>query len=115
MILPRVLDERSQGRENERPYPCIVELRLDADIVALLLVLGPKHLQLGGLQRTGLISTNQFLEFRVDGDRQRRTTDLSASAASVWRQQVSQNGQVTQGSIGNSHGRLDMVEVVFWC
>jgi hypothetical protein len=106
----KVLGERPQGHGDRRPYPSIVELRLDADIVAFLLVLCAEHLQLSRLQRTGLISTNQFLEFREDGDRQRRTTDLSASAASVWRQQVSQDGQVTEGSIDNAHGRLDMVE-----
>jgi hypothetical protein len=84
---------------------------LDADIVAFLLVLRPKHLQLGGFQRTGLKPSNQFLDFGVDGDRQRRTTDLSASAASVWREQVSQDGPVMEGSRNNVQGRLDMMEV----
>ena len=108
------VESRTKGtighRGSRRSYPCIVEFCLNANIFALLLVLCPKYLQLSGLQRTRLNPTNQSLKLGKISDRQWRTTDLSASAASVWRQQVSQNSQDTKRSIDVLQGRLDMIE-----
>lgn len=95
---------------SRQSYPCIVKFRLDADIVAFLLVLRPKHLQLCGLQRTRLKPTNQFLEFGVDGgssaedNRPFRIRSICVAPTSQ------SNGQVTDGSIDNVHGRLDIID-----
>lgn len=68
------------------PYPGVVELGLDADIVALFLVLRPQHLELGGFQRANSkchASQSAIFEGRGFKRSCHGATNLSASAASV--------------------------------
>lgn len=82
------------------PYPGVVELGLDADIVAFFLVLRPEDLELGGFQRTGSKrQASQVAKFRRRHLKEHEgTTDLSASAASVTVAPTSQSKSPSDGA-----------------
>lgn len=98
------------------PYPGIVELGLNADVVTFFLVLRPENLELGRFQRAGAKrQASQVAKFRGSFRRLcHGPTDLSASAASVTMAPTSQfKESKRRGNPGGDlHGRFDMVLVV---